>query len=76
MIDDFWTMYGYPIRHIANPGQLLNNRPSWTYLKTAGCSLSGQVPEYVKNMIEQLFDAGLTFWNPAKVIGDYSQSNI
>lgn len=76
MIDDFWTMYGYPIRHIANPGNLLNNRPSWTHIKTAGCSLGGQVPEYVKNMLEQLFDAGLTFWNPAKVIGDYSQSNI
>lgn len=76
MIDDFWTMYGYPIRHIGNPGNLMNNRPSWTYIKTAGCSLGGQVPEYVKNMLEQLFDAGLTFWNPAKVIGDYSQSNI
>lgn len=76
MIDDFWTMYGYPIRHIANPGNLLNNRPSWTYIKTAGCSVSGQVPEYVKNIIEQLFNAGLTFWNPTKIIGDYSQTNI
>lgn len=74
-LDDYWTIYGYPIRHIANPGSLLHNRPSWTYIKTSGCSLSGQIPEYVKNVLEQLFDAGLTFWDSSKTIGDYSQSN-
>lgn len=75
MIDDFWSIYGYPVRKIGNPGSLLNNRASWTYIKTAGCSSSGTVPEYVKSIIETLFDAGLTFWNPTKTIGDYSQAN-
>lgn len=75
MIDDFWSMFGYPVRHIANPGNLLHNRPSWTYIKTAGASFGGNVPESVKSIIEQLFDAGLTFWDSSKIIGDYSQSN-
>lgn len=75
MIDDFWSIFGYPVRHIANPGNLLNNRPSWTYIKTAGASFGGQVPESIKRIIEQLFDAGLTFWNYTKIIGDYSQNN-
>lgn len=74
-IDCFFDMYGYPIKKIANPGSLLNNRPSWTFIKTVGCSVSGTVPENVKSMIESLFDVGLRFWNSSVPIGDYSQSN-
>ena len=74
-IDCFFDIYGYPIKKIMNPGTLLNNRPCWTYIKTVGCSTSGTVPESVKGSIEQLFDAGLTFWNSTATIGDYSQNN-
>lgn len=74
-LDCFYDMFGYPIKKIMNPGNLLNNRPYWTYIKTAGCMLSGQIPEYAKDILQALFDAGLTFWNAGGSIGDYSQNN-
>lgn len=73
MIDDFFTMYGYPIKQIGNIS--MHNRSQFTFIKTLGCIVTGNVPETIKNTIEQAFDAGLRFWAVPANIGDYSVTN-
>ena len=72
-IDDFFTMYGYRLNRIQVPN--INARPAFTYVKTVGCKIAGNlcVEDIVK--IESIFDKGITFWKDGNKIGDYSQNN-
>lgn len=73
MIDDFYTMYGYPVKTIETPN--LHARTGFTYIKTVGCILKGNAPEEAKAQIEKLFDNGLRFWADYTNFGDYSITN-
>lgn len=73
MIDDFWTMYGYPIKKIQTPN--FHARTKWTYVKTAGAVLHGAAPESDKSQIASLLNAGIRFWSDQANIGNYSLTN-
>lgn len=73
MIDGFFDMYGYAIKSIDFVHR--NIRPHWTYTKTVGVNLKGDVPAQDMRKIAQIYDAGITFWNDPEEVGDYSLDN-
>ena len=73
MIDDYYTLYGYPVKKVDVPN--LHARTGYTYIRTVGCILKGNCPENAKAEIESLFDRGLRFWVDTANFGDYSITN-
>ena len=72
-IDDFFTMYGYKIMQLKVPN--INVRPYWSYCKTIGCNIRGNIPVQDANKIKQIFDNGITHWTNGDNIGNYSLNN-
>lgn len=72
-IDDYFSMFGYKINRVKAPS--MNNRENWTYVKTIGCNVHGNIPAYDLNIIAGIFDNGIRFWKDAGNIGNYSLSN-
>lgn len=72
-IDDFFDLYGYKQNKIAYPD--LTARQNWTYIKTVGCGMHGDLPAECNKNICDRFDNGIRFWKNPLRIGDYSMSN-
>lgn len=73
MVDDFFTLFGYPVRRIEMP--MLCARTKFTYIKTVGCILNGNVPEEAKGTLEALFDSGIRLWSSPGDIGNFNVIN-
>lgn len=71
-IDKFFTAFGYAVNTIKVPQRM--NRAKWSYVKTKGCIVEGELPSSDKVKIEEIFDNGIRFWNVMNgaVVGDYS----
>lgn len=69
IIDDFFDMYGYAIHRSGIPNR--NARPCYTFVKTADCSLDGNVPVAYLREIEQIFNKGIRFWRTSATFGVY-----
>lgn len=72
-IDNYFTMYGYSVEAIATPN--IQARTRWTYLKTRGCQLMGQLPTDVANKIAEIYDKGTRVWKDISEIGQYNLTN-
>lgn len=72
-IDDFFTMFGYKIGTVKIPN--INVRPYYTYTKTIGCNIRGNIPAQYAKKICDIFDAGVTHWKNGDLVGDYSVDN-
>lgn len=72
-IDDFFTRYGYATNEIKEPN--ISSRPRWNYVKTNGCTITGSLPAPMLNLINNIFDGGITFWKPTATVGDYDADN-
>ena len=70
IIDDYFTMFGYAQNKCMTPN--MNVRPHWTFVKTLGCSINGNLPADDAAKIEQIFDNGVRFWKDHNKIGKYS----
>ena len=73
MIDNYYTLYGYPVKRLATP--VLKARTGFTYIKTIGCIIKGNVPETAKSNMENMFNNGIRFWADISNFGDYSITN-
>lgn len=73
IIDDYWTMYGYPTHRVKIPNRVI--RPHWNYVKTVNVSLTGSVPADDMRLLRQIYDNGVTFWRNGNEVGDYSLDN-
>lgn len=73
MIDDYYTMFGYPVRHIDTPN--LCARTKFTYIKTVGVIVKGSTPEAVKQDLENKLNSGMRFWASTGDIGNFSVTN-
>lgn len=73
MIDNYFDMYGYKINQHGVPN--MNARPNWTYVKTIGCVVHGNLPADDARAIEQKFDSGVRFWKNHANIGNYNLAN-
>lgn len=69
VIDDYFTMYGYKINQVKKPN--LHARPGYTYIKTVGCHIKGNMCTDDIIKIESIFDKGITFWVNGDSIGEY-----
>ena len=73
MLDDYFTMYGYRLNRVQTPN--INARPAFTYVKTIGCKLAGDMCTDDILAIESIFDRGLTWWKNGDKVADYTQTN-
>ena len=72
-IDNFFTMYGYAQNRIATP--VLNARKQFTYIKTRGINIHGNIPIDAKEAIEGRFNNGIRFWKTASQMDNYDVDN-
>lgn len=88
-IDDFFTMFGYAIKEVKQPG--VYNRHYWQYIKTCGCNLHNAdgYSDYANvnvnystgmsaadiDTLEKIFNRGITLWDQDVQIGDYTLDN-
>ena len=73
IIDDYFTMYGYKLNSVQKPN--LCARKAFTYIKTVGCHIQGNMCTEDIVKVESIFDKGITFWRNGDRIADYSQDN-
>lgn len=72
-IDDYFERYGYQVNVNKVPNR--DGRKHWNYVKTADCTLIGEVPDDDKQKIIAVYNRGITFWNHPEEVGDYSLDN-
>ena len=74
ILDDYFDMYGYQTNRVKIPER--NCRENWTYTKTIGCHVSGNICTDDLRKIESIFDNGITHWMNGDSIGNYGLSNL
>lgn len=72
-IDDYFTRFGYTCNKLKVPSR--NNRPHWTYVRTNGCNITGEFPSDDIAKMKLIYNKGITFWNFASEVGNYSLDN-
>lgn len=74
IIDHYFDMYGYAVKQHGIPN--MHARPYWTFVKTNGCVVDGNIPTDDARSIENIFDHGVRFWNGNHTyIGNYNLNN-
>jgi hypothetical protein len=73
IIDDYFDMYGYKVNRVMIPN--LKARKAWTYIKTVGCNIAGDICNEDRTKITSIFDRGITWWVKGDKVADYSQDN-
>lgn len=73
IIDNYFTRFGYAIMDNIKP--YINARPHWTYVKTLDCTVKGSMPSESMNKVISVYNNGITWWNDADEIGNYSLDN-
>ena len=69
IIDEYFSRFGYACNRIKVPNT--NARQNWTYTKTVGCEITGNLPSDSIAKIKQIYDHGVTFWNNGLNVGNY-----
>lgn len=73
MIDNYFSCYGYAVKRVKRPN--IKSRTEWNYVKTTGCTISGNVPGDVEAAICAAYDNGLTFWHNPNHMYRYDLDN-
>lgn len=73
MIDDFFDVYGYSYGRVEVPRR--NVRKNWTYVQTKGCKVFGDIPQEARVKIQDIHDAGITYWSDPDSVGNYALDN-
>lgn len=70
IIDEYFSRFGYACHRIKEPNR--KARKKWTYTKTVGCELNGNIPSDDMVAIKAVFDHGITFWDIRNAnVGEY-----
>ncbi len=72
IIDSFFDMYGYATHRVGLPN--LNARPCYSYVKTVGASIDGQLPATACEELQGIFNKGIRFWKTSAVFGSFDPS--
>lgn len=72
-IDSYFDKYGYAQRSMYVPER--QNRKHWSYLKTVGCNIKGNINNTDLVTIKTIYDNGITTWNNLEEVGDYTLDN-
>lgn len=77
VIDDFFTMYGYAHKALIPMSESKRHRRTrFTYIKTVGCTIIGELPQDARLAISELYNRGLRFWADHTNMYDYSYDNL
>lgn len=77
MLADTFAITGYKVKQVKIPN--LKTRVRYNYVKTIGANIVGSFNQNEINLIQQIFDNGVTFWHYNNVNFkplDYSYENI
>lgn len=72
-IDAYFDKYGYAQRSMYEPER--QNRNHWSYLKTVGCNIKGNINNTDLVTIKTIYDNGITTWNNLEEVGHYELDN-
>nr|DAU57661.1 MAG TPA: Major tail protein [Caudoviricetes sp.] len=72
-IDSYFDKYGYAQRSMYVPER--QNRNHWSYLKTVGCNIKGNINNTDLVTIKTIYDNGITTWNNLEEVGNYTLDN-
>lgn len=72
-IDAYFDKYGYAQRTMYVPER--QNRKHWSYLKTTGCNIKGNINNTDLVTIKTIYDNGITTWNNLEEVGNYALDN-
>lgn len=72
-IDQYFSRYGYKVNTVAVPS--LRNRERFTFIKTEGSTVTGNLGAEDQLKIQAIFDKGITFWADRDTFGDYLTEN-
>lgn len=72
IVDSYFDMYGYKISKYGIPNR--KARQNYTYIKTIGCVVGGNLCHEDKQRIAAIFDHGVTFWTDGNSIGSYGEN--
>lgn len=73
IIDAYFDKYGYAQRSMYVPER--QNRKHWSYLKTVGCNIKGNINNTDLVTIKTIYDNGITTWNNLEEVGNYALDN-
>lgn len=73
IVDAYFDKYGYAQRRLYTP--VRQNRKHWSYLKTVGCNIVGDMNQNDLITIKGIYDNGITTWNTLDEVGDYTLDN-
>lgn len=73
IVDAYFDKYGYAQRRLYTP--IRQNRKHWSYLKTVGCNIVGEMNQNDLMTIKGIYDNGITTWNTLDEVGDYTLDN-
>lgn len=73
IIDNYWSMYGYPIHEVQTPN--IDSRLIWNYVKTSNFICLGDIPPEATDTIAAVFNHGVTFWHDPGKVGNYTLDN-
>lgn len=77
IIDSYFTAYGYA-QNCLMTGTELNtriNRPHFTYTRTVGANIVGNLNQQDLTAIRAIYDNGLTTWDTLEDVGNYELDN-
>ena len=69
IIDQYFDMYGYATHRVGIPNRV--SRRCYSFVKTIGCSIHGDIPAEDITIIQNLFNKGIRFWRSTAVFGNY-----
>lgn len=81
IVDNFFTQFGYAQDRLIDidtwlfPHGGAKIRPHFKYIKTTDIHVNGACSARYKDLIETIFNRGITFWETDTAIGDYSVDN-
>lgn len=75
IVDMYFQQFGYKMNNIKKPKDFINTREKWNYIKTVGCGVYGEIPFEDIELINNIFDGGITFWHNEQYMFNYDQPN-
>lgn len=69
IIDEYFSRFGYACHRVKEPARKV--RQNWTYTKTVGCEINGNIPSDDLIKLKSIYDHGVTFWTNGNNIGNY-----
>lgn len=69
IIDEYFSRFGYACHRVKEPARKV--RQNWTYTKTVGCEINGNIPSDDLVKLKSIYNHGVTFWTNGNNIGNY-----